>query len=74
MRFSTSAAALAAATLLGLAQPAAANGFFTRPASVQAPVSGTESQPRLVAYQLSGQGHDDQTALTVKTHHGKSAS
>jgi ABC-type phosphate transport system substrate-binding protein len=74
MRFSTSAAALAAATLLGLAQPAAANGFFTRPVSVQAPVSGSESQAQLASDQLSGQGSDDQTALTAKTHHGKSSS
>jgi len=58
MRFSTSAVALAAATLLGLAQPAAANGLFTRPATVQVPVSGAESQAQLAA-QLSAQGYDN---------------
>ena len=56
MRFSTSAVALAAATLLGLAQPAAANGLFTRPATVQVPVSGAESQAQLAA-QLSAEGY-----------------
>ena len=74
MRFSTSAAALAAATLLGLAQPAAANGFFTRPANVQAPVSGSESQAQLAADQLNHQGSDDHTAQAAKAHHGKSMS
>jgi len=73
MRFSTSAAALAAVTLLGLAQPAAANGLFSRPATVQVSVSDRESQAQLAA-QLNGQGYDDQTAQTAKTHHGKSAS
>jgi len=58
MRFSTSAAALAAATLLGLAQPAAASGLFSRVVTVQVPVSGPESQAQLAA-QLTAQGYDN---------------
>jgi hypothetical protein len=57
MRFSTSAAALAAATLLGLAQPAAASCLFSWVPTVQVPVSSVESQAQMAA-QLSAQGYD----------------
>ncbi|MCB5945625.1 hypothetical protein [Acidocella sp. KAb 2-4] len=60
MRFSASAAALAAASLLSLAQPAAAMGFFGPTPSVKVPAAGLESQAQL-ATQLQAEGYSNVT-------------
>ncbi|MCB5945624.1 hypothetical protein [Acidocella sp. KAb 2-4] len=62
MRFSAYAAALAAASLLSLAQPAAAAGSFAPAPAVHVHAAGLESQAQLAA-QLSAQGYSN-VALT----------
>ncbi|MBB5374476.1 hypothetical protein [Acidocella aromatica] len=64
MRFFASSAVLATATLLGLAQPAAAFSLFSSVASVQVPVSGVESQAKLAA-QLQSQGYSNVELASV---------
>ncbi|MDR3506162.1 MAG: hypothetical protein P4L52_07945 [Acidocella sp.] len=59
MRYLTSAVALAVATMLGVAQPAAASGFwFSWVATVHVSIPDVESQAQLAA-ELSAEGYDN---------------